>query len=565
MSPTAGIGTKKIIGGEDNLHYFNRSHWWAIDGALGVISRRGGLVVISGPAGSGKTTVMRAIREQMPDQIDVVNLPYPNFDFKEFVGYLNTALRVEQVITEAKNPAHALRKFLIRQAEHEENTVVFIDDAQELREDVLRMLPKINNLGEHENGNKIGAQFVLISSRQLPEQLDLPEFHEVREALSGYYQLANFSPAELDVFLKRKLAPIARMSKSEPITPEAVQLVGIYTGGNPRLVSKIVSHAMLFAAEKPNSSINAQMVDEAAEALMMLRLAKPFAPEPTYYSQPTKEFDAATDKFYGHEHGNEIEEGIRATLEQKLKRHLEEPVIDVPQQPRPQGDKKNTNKIREHVEIRRASSGGSLRGLKMATFAGLFVVLMAGAYMLKMALFDSQREVQASVATPTVQPTRPEQGAQLGAGVSVARDAAEQVDTRSLVLDIADDSEAAIDDIRQQIALDREGSALKNMREQIPGLMAQAALHLKENRIIEPQGLNAYELYRVILEVEPQNIKAWLRIAEISNIYDALAVDAQKAGSEQQASYYFNVAASVRDLRSLPEVTQEAFEQAERN
>ncbi len=273
--------------------YFNTSHWRAVDGMLEGVRERAGLMVLTGPTGSGKTMIMRAISEGLEENTPGLFLQYASLNFREFVNFLHSSLRVDDEVMDAPNKAVALREFLYIQAKRDETGVVFIDEAHNLEPDVLKMLPKLARFDTLEDGRVVGLQFVLIGSADLRDTLKDPDFSEVREKVNISHELRFFTRAELKQFLKKRLAPIARMT-DEPITEDGIEEMGRFTGGSPRLIGMICSHTMLFAAENPGKSIDAAMVQDAAEALMLSEVENPFADEenePQITSGPFSEAD----------------------------------------------------------------------------------------------------------------------------------------------------------------------------------------------------------------------------------------------------------------------------------
>ncbi len=259
--------------------YFNPSHWRAMDGVVEGVNAREGIMMMTGPTGSGKTMLMRAISDNLGEGATPLFLQYASLNFREFVNFLHNSLKVGDEILDASNKAVALRKFLYLQAERRETAVIFIDEAQNLEPDVLRMLPKLACFDQLEDGTNVGLQFMLTGGSELRELLEDSDFDDVRNAVARNYELRFFTRGELKYFLEKRLAPLARLTP-EPITDDAITAVGKYTSGSPRLIGMICSHAMLFAAENPGRSIDAAMIDEAAEALMI---------EPSEHAFPSEE------------------------------------------------------------------------------------------------------------------------------------------------------------------------------------------------------------------------------------------------------------------------------------
>ncbi len=270
---------EESYGGDSNSpFYFNTSHWRAVDGMLAGVKERAGIMVLTGPPGSGKTMIMRAISEGLEENTPGLFLQYASLNFREFVNFLHSSLKVEDDIIDAPNKAVALRQYLYVQAKRDETGVVFIDEAHNLEPDVLKMLPKLAGFDTLEDGRSVGLQFVLIGNDELTETLAESEFQEVSGKVGQTHELRFFTRGELTEFLKKRLAPIARLT-DEPITPDGVEAMGRFSGGSPRLIGMICSHAMLFAAENPGKSIDAKMVEEAADALMLKEVENAFANE----------------------------------------------------------------------------------------------------------------------------------------------------------------------------------------------------------------------------------------------------------------------------------------------
>lgn len=285
-------GESAFEGDSKSPFYFNTSHWNAVDGILEGVNERSGLMVLTGPTGSGKTMLMRAISDQLKEETPPLFLNYASLNFREFVNFLHKGMKIGDEVKEASNKAVALREYLYIQAKRGETAVIFIDEAHNLEPDVLRMLPKLARFDTLDDGRPVGLQFVLVGNSELRELMEDPDFDILRAKINRSYELRFFSREELSEFLKKRLAPIARNS-DEPITADGIDAIERYTGGSPGLIGRICSHAMLFAAENPGRSIDGAMVREAADALMIKEVETPFAHESDMQQQAEGPYSAA--------------------------------------------------------------------------------------------------------------------------------------------------------------------------------------------------------------------------------------------------------------------------------
>lgn len=582
---------RQMIGGEASPFYFSAAHWRAIDGVVQAVKARRGLIAVTGPTGCGKTTTMRMIEEQFGDSVATVFVNYANLNFREFVNHLHTSLRVIAEVDGARNNAEALRDFLFLQSGREEISAVFIDEAQNLPVEVLRMLPKLSRLGTAENGVPVGAQFILFGDETLEQRLDDPETEAVGRATADRFRLRYFTRSEINPFLTRRLAPIARLS-DEPITPEAVDRVALYTGGSPRLLGMICAHAMLFAAENPGRSITASMIDEAAEALMMEPKEDAFAREIEQEETGPHGSDAGADvppdlsaagedDDDGYDGDDDLWEEGRRTPEPEQRSTRDRAMRwlrdHTPATAAPPANGRRSARNRRKVRTR---TRGALRQT-LRTAAIVLVSLGLGA-----ALYVGQGHIRHAVATmgtaagtaidgaretaQDVGEAAQEAGDRLGASMEIeaempTRIASPVANVARGALDLVDgalDRVAEVSPKELRGAVDAASGALAEARSgierhradapRIDELLSQASAHFDAERYTEPRGNNAYDAWRRVLDVAPDNAEALEGITRLKDVYVRLADAAREKQKWDQANRFFAKAVAVSKLRPAP-------------
>lgn len=266
MSTQAAL-KKTTTEAAESLHFFNPSHWRAFDGIREGVLARAGIMVLTGPMGSGKSLIMRLVSEELESELTCVFLRFSDVNFKDFIHLLDKSLLCSAHHPEAPNKAEALKAYLRSAARRGNSVVVMIDDAQNMTDEVLTMLPRLSRIETLQGGLPVGLQFVLAGSRAFQVRLSEPRWEKLRREVSQVFQLRFYSRKELTVFIKQRTEALARRV-DPPITRDAIDRIGDYTAGSPRLTSMILGHTMLFASEK-GVAINSRMVDEAAQALMI--------------------------------------------------------------------------------------------------------------------------------------------------------------------------------------------------------------------------------------------------------------------------------------------------------
>jgi general secretion pathway protein A len=108
----------------------------------------GGFVQLTGEVGTGKTTVCRALLDQLPPEVDVAMIFTPRLTAVELLAAVCQELRVDTPpgTTSVKALVDALSRRLLDTHARGRRTVVIIDEAQNLSMEVLEELRLLTNI-----------------------------------------------------------------------------------------------------------------------------------------------------------------------------------------------------------------------------------------------------------------------------------------------------------------------------------------------------------------------------------------------------------------------------------
>ena len=108
----------------------------------------GGFVMLTGEVGTGKTTIIRCLLEQMPENTDIAIVMNPMSNVPELLTTICDELDAAYVKDEpsVKDLTDALHTFLLRNHTRGRNTVLLIDEAQLLSIEALEQVRLLTNL-----------------------------------------------------------------------------------------------------------------------------------------------------------------------------------------------------------------------------------------------------------------------------------------------------------------------------------------------------------------------------------------------------------------------------------
>ena len=252
--------------------YKSESHANAFDLLQYAIRRREGFVVVTGDIGTGKTTLCRAILDQL-DRKTFTALVLNPFITEE--DLLRIILQDFGVVSreEIKRGRLAgvskqelidtLNEFLLSLLPLRAGALLIIDEAQNLPHQVLEQIRILSNL---ETDKEKLLQIVLVGQLNLGDLLRAPDLRQLDQRISIRYELKPLNREETAAYVAHRLT-IAGGGAAVSFAPRALELVHKYTGGIPRLINLLCDRALLGAYSVQATRIEPSMVDTAAEGL----------------------------------------------------------------------------------------------------------------------------------------------------------------------------------------------------------------------------------------------------------------------------------------------------------
>lgn len=225
----------------------------------------GGFVQLTGEVGTGKTTLCRALLEQIPERVDVALLLNPRLDALELVA----AICDELGVAEPEDPrslrqrVDALNRHLLRTHAEGRRTVVIIDEAQNLDPGVLEQVRLLTNL---ETAEEKLLQIILIGQPELRVLLACPELRQLAQRITARYHLEPLDAEETRGYVRHRLRVAGCV---RPLfTRAALARVHRLTGGIPRLINILCDRALLGAYVEDADRVGLRILSRAAREVL---------------------------------------------------------------------------------------------------------------------------------------------------------------------------------------------------------------------------------------------------------------------------------------------------------
>ena len=252
--------------------YRSQSHANAFELLQYAIRRREGFAVVTGDIGTGKTTLCRALLEEI-DRTTFTALVLDPFlseqdllkrILQDFGVVSRENIRAGRLAGITKQDLiETLYDFLLGLVPLKANAVLIIDEAQNLPLPVLEQIRILSNL---ETDKEKLLQIILIGQLNLGTLLRSPELRQLDQRVSIRYQLEPLDRETVGAYVSHRLT-IAGGSAAVTFAPKALDRLHRLSGGIPRIINLLCDRALLAAFSVRENRITPDMVAHAAESL----------------------------------------------------------------------------------------------------------------------------------------------------------------------------------------------------------------------------------------------------------------------------------------------------------
>ncbi|HEX7810270.1 MAG TPA: AAA family ATPase [Burkholderiales bacterium] len=241
--------------------YLSQRHQEALAHLLYGVNSFGGFVLLTGEVGAGKTTVCRCLLEQIPESCNVAYIFNPQLT----VGELLSTICVEFGIAfppgnaSAKVFVDCINAFLLDAHARDRQTVLIIDEAQNLSAVVLEQMRLLTNL---ETNQRKLLQIILLGQPELAQMLERPELRQLRQRIVARYHLGPLTKPEVAAYVRHRLEVSGAQRQLFP--DSLMGRVYRLSGGVPRVINLLCDRALLGAYVQGKERVDRATLAQAA-------------------------------------------------------------------------------------------------------------------------------------------------------------------------------------------------------------------------------------------------------------------------------------------------------------
>jgi general secretion pathway protein A len=244
--------------------YLSAKHREALNHLLYGIRERKGFVQLTGEVGAGKTTLCRALLEQLPpEQYSTALILNPVLQPDQMMAAIATEFGLDVRGKDRFQILQILNHFLLEEMARDREVVLIIDEAQNLTNDLLEQIRLISNL---ETDDRKLLQIVLMGQPELRDRLNEHSLRQLRQRITVRYHLYPLRFSEVKDYIHHRLH-VSGANGSPYFSFAALWRIFRYSNGIPRLVNAVCDKCLLAGFVRQRDGIDFGTANRAVREL----------------------------------------------------------------------------------------------------------------------------------------------------------------------------------------------------------------------------------------------------------------------------------------------------------
>ena len=247
--------------------YLSKKHQMALTLLEYGLMNQASFSVITGDIGTGKTTLIRQLLNQMERDMVVGLISNTHPSFGDLLQWILLAFNLECHSKEKVDMYKTFMDFLIKQYAANRRSILIIDEAQNMSPQALEELRMLSNV----NSDKDQVlQVILAGQPGLRDNLRDPRLEQFAQRIAVDYNLTPLNAEETREYIRHRLSVAG--GSPDMFDDEACEAVFRYSGGIPRLVNLLCDTALVYGYAEQVPRIGAQTIEDVARDKQQSRI-----------------------------------------------------------------------------------------------------------------------------------------------------------------------------------------------------------------------------------------------------------------------------------------------------
>jgi general secretion pathway protein A len=225
---------------------------YAIESALN-------LCVITGEVGSGKTTLIRQLINELGDNVTVGLISNTHRQFGNLMQWVAPAFDLPFKDRDKVELYHDFVDFLVAQYAKNKRTLLIVDEAQNLDAETLEELRLLTNVNADDHQV---LQMLLVGQPELHDLLKRHDLRQLAQRISVSHRLETLDEKETAAYIRHRVTVAG--GNPDIFHKNALRLIYRNSGGVPRVINTLCDLALVYGFAEGKPQIDALVIADVA-------------------------------------------------------------------------------------------------------------------------------------------------------------------------------------------------------------------------------------------------------------------------------------------------------------
>ncbi|MBI4710097.1 MAG: AAA family ATPase, partial [Nitrospirae bacterium] len=225
-----------------------------------------GLIVVTGPIGSGKTTISQKIISDFSSTIKLIWMAEPPANSLDLFLFIAQGLGLKPQVSERVFILRDIKEALLKINSEGSKCLLIIDESHLMGDDTLNGLRLLNNL---EEGAIKLIQMLLLGQEELMKTVNKPEMEPFKQRIAALEIMGKMGPDRIREYILHRIRTAGGQPSIFSDTGLEALVVAFGPGNTPRVINLLCNKSLNLTFEKGKPAVDLDDIYEAAGEMGM--------------------------------------------------------------------------------------------------------------------------------------------------------------------------------------------------------------------------------------------------------------------------------------------------------